>query len=182
MGWESRGWLGTYSHCPAQFTSLITPNISIERPDAHLADGPTQDVAMATHRPYLHDFTGVCHVNLTFLLNHTYGRPSGRGGRGQLTTPRGGLCVYGGKCLRNSKRRKLQEQRFFCGGFCSPPEICREASHHLRWFMWRSSAGRGGLLGREVWPLGVSAHVSAGNDATGVRPKRKHTPSSPLCS
>ena len=52
-GVESRGWSDTHSHCSAQFTSLITPNISIERPDAHLADGPTQDVAMANHRPYL---------------------------------------------------------------------------------------------------------------------------------
>ena len=55
-GVESRGWSDTHSHCSAQFTSLITPNISIERPDAHLADGPTQDVAMANHRPCLRDF------------------------------------------------------------------------------------------------------------------------------
>ena len=51
-GVESRGWSDTHSHYSAQFTTLITPNISIERPDAHLADGPTQDVAMANHRPY----------------------------------------------------------------------------------------------------------------------------------
>ena len=37
--WESKGWSETHSHCSAQFTSLITPNISIETPDAHLADG-----------------------------------------------------------------------------------------------------------------------------------------------
>ena len=49
-GVESRGWSDTHSHCSAQFTTLITPNISIERPDAHLADGPTQDVAMANHQ------------------------------------------------------------------------------------------------------------------------------------
>ena len=58
-GVESRAWSDTHSHCSAQFTSLITPNISIERPDAHLADGPTQDVAMANHRPCLRDFTEV---------------------------------------------------------------------------------------------------------------------------
>ena len=44
-GWEKRGWSGTHSHFHAQFTSLITPNISIERPGAHLADGPRQGVA-----------------------------------------------------------------------------------------------------------------------------------------
>ena len=55
-GVESRGWSDTHSHCSAQFTTLITPNISIERPDAHLADGPTQDVAMANHRPCLRGF------------------------------------------------------------------------------------------------------------------------------
>ena len=53
------GWSGTHSHYSAQFTSLITPNISIERPDAHLADGPTQDAAMAKHTPCLRDFTEV---------------------------------------------------------------------------------------------------------------------------
>ena len=37
-GVESRGWSDTHSHCSAQFTTLITPNISIERPDAYLAD------------------------------------------------------------------------------------------------------------------------------------------------
>ena len=55
-GVESRGWSDTHSHCSAQFTSLITPNIPFERPDAHLADGPTQDVAMANHRPYLRGY------------------------------------------------------------------------------------------------------------------------------
>ena len=58
-GVESRGWSDTHSHYSAQFTSLITPNISIERPGAHLADGPTQDAAMAKHTPCLRDFTEV---------------------------------------------------------------------------------------------------------------------------
>jgi len=64
-GVESRGWSDTHSHCSAQFTSLITPNISIERPDAHLADGPTQDVAMAKLRPYLRGFTEVFHRHIS---------------------------------------------------------------------------------------------------------------------
>ena len=66
-GVESRGWSDTHSHCSAQFTSLITPNISIERPDAHLADGPTQDVAMAKLRPYLRGFTEVFHRHKCFI-------------------------------------------------------------------------------------------------------------------
>ena len=67
-GWESRSWSGTHSHCSAQFTSLITPNTStIERPDAHLADGPTQDVAMAKLRPYLCGFTEVPHRHKRFI-------------------------------------------------------------------------------------------------------------------
>jgi hypothetical protein len=71
-GVESRGWSDTHSHCSAQFTSLITPNISIERPDAHLADGPTQDVAMANHRPYLRALTHVFHYARCFIYTaHT---------------------------------------------------------------------------------------------------------------
>ena len=66
-GWESRGWSDTHSHCSAQFTSLITPNVSIERPDAHLADGPTQDVAMANHRPYIRALTHVFHYVRCFI-------------------------------------------------------------------------------------------------------------------
>ena len=66
-GVESRGWSDTHSHCSAQFTSLITPNISIERPDAHLADGPTQDVAMAKLRPCLRGFTEVFHCHKRFI-------------------------------------------------------------------------------------------------------------------
>ena len=63
-GVESRGWSDTHSHCSAQFTSLITPNISIERPDAHLADGPTQDVAMANH-----------HMRVTVTFEWTFSPP-----------------------------------------------------------------------------------------------------------
>ena len=37
-GVDSRGWSGTRSYCSAQLKSLITPNIPIERPGAHLAD------------------------------------------------------------------------------------------------------------------------------------------------
>ena len=70
-GVESRGWSDTHSHCSAQFTSLITPNISIERPDAHLADGPTQDVAMANHRPYLRALTHVFHYVRCFIYTRT---------------------------------------------------------------------------------------------------------------
>ena len=73
-GVESRGWSDTHSHCSAQFTSLITPNISIERPDAHLADGPTQDVAMANHRPYLRALTHVFHYVRCFIYTRTTGR------------------------------------------------------------------------------------------------------------
>jgi hypothetical protein len=73
-GVESRGWSDTHSHCSAQFTTLITPNISIERPDAHLADGPTQDVAMANHRPYLRDLTHVFHYVRCFIYTVTTGR------------------------------------------------------------------------------------------------------------
>ena len=72
-GVESRGWSDTHSHCSAQFTSLITPNISIERPDAHLADGPTQDVAMANHRPYLRALTHVFHYVRCFIYTRTTG-------------------------------------------------------------------------------------------------------------
>ena len=72
-GVESRGWSDTHSHCSAQFTTLITPNISIERPDAHLADGPTQDVAMANHRPYLRAFTHVFHYVRCFIYTRTTG-------------------------------------------------------------------------------------------------------------
>ena len=39
-GWKSRGWSDTRSHRSVQFSSLTTPNTSIERPDAHLSDGP----------------------------------------------------------------------------------------------------------------------------------------------
>ena len=73
-GVESRGWSDTHSHCSAQFTTLITPNISIERPDAHLADGPTQDVAMANHRPYVRGFTRVFHYARCFIYTRTTGR------------------------------------------------------------------------------------------------------------
>ena len=72
-GVESRGWSDTHSHCSAQFTTLITPNISIERPDAHLADGPTQDVAMANHRPYVRGFTHVFHYVRCFIYTRTTG-------------------------------------------------------------------------------------------------------------
>ena len=75
-GVESRGWSDTHSHCSAQFTTLITPNISIERPDAHLADGPTQDVAMANHRPYVRGFTHVFHYVRCFIYTRTTGRSS----------------------------------------------------------------------------------------------------------
>ena len=74
-GVESRGWSDTHSHCSAQFTSLITPNISIERPDAHLADGPTQDVAMANHRPYLRALTHVFHYVRCFIYTRHTGSP-----------------------------------------------------------------------------------------------------------
>ena len=70
-GVESRGWSDTHSHCSAQFTTLITPNISIERPDAHLADGPTQDVAMANHRPYVRGFTHVFHYVRCFIFSNS---------------------------------------------------------------------------------------------------------------
>ena len=73
-GVESRGWSDTHSHCAAQFTSLITPNISFERPGAHLADGPTQDVAMANHRPYLRGFKHVFHYARCFIYTRTTGR------------------------------------------------------------------------------------------------------------
>ena len=59
--------------CSAQFTSLITPNISFERPEAHLADGPTQGVAMANHRPYLRGFTHVFHYVRCFIYTRTTG-------------------------------------------------------------------------------------------------------------
>ena len=72
-GVESRGWSDTHSHCSAQFTTLITPNISIERPDAHLADGPTQDVAMANHRPYLRALTHVFHYVRCFIYTRNTG-------------------------------------------------------------------------------------------------------------
>ena len=74
-GVESRGWSDTHSHCSAQFTTLITPNISIERPDAHLADGPTQDVAMANHRPYLRALTHVFHYVRCFIYTRNTQRP-----------------------------------------------------------------------------------------------------------
>ena len=72
-GVESRGWSDTHSHCSAQFTTLVTPNISIERPDAHLADGPTQDVAMANHRPYVRGFTHVFHYVRCFIYTANTG-------------------------------------------------------------------------------------------------------------
>ena len=55
----------------ARATNLITPNITIERPDAHLADGPTQDVAIAKHRPYLRGFKEVFHRHKCFIYKCT---------------------------------------------------------------------------------------------------------------
>ena len=47
----------------------------------------------------------------------------------------------------SSERRKLQEQRFFCGGFCSPSEVFREVFRRRWRFMQRFSTGRGGYSG-----------------------------------